>query len=103
VERVSRKAARTGSGRVELGWQRPPAQMSGRTGGDLITVFPLPEGRRPQDLVGRIVSVKVTGSGPLILYGRLEHGLETRSVSEHARDRRRRQNRSTIVELSQGR
>jgi tRNA-2-methylthio-N6-dimethylallyladenosine synthase len=103
VEGVSRKAARTGSGRVELGWQRPPAQMSGRTGGDLITVFPLPESRRPQDLVGRIVSVKVTGSGPLILYGRLEHGLETRSVSEHARDRRRRQDRSTIVELSQGR
>ncbi|MHC4208377.1 MAG: MiaB/RimO family radical SAM methylthiotransferase [Planctomycetota bacterium] len=87
VEGVSRKDARAGSGRVELRWQRPSVQMSGRTGGDLITVFALPAGCRPQDLVGRIVPVEVTGSGPLILCGRLENDLEARSAPERARDR----------------
>jgi tRNA-2-methylthio-N6-dimethylallyladenosine synthase len=83
VEGVSRKSARVDNGRVEVRWQDPSVQMSGRTAGDLITVFPLPGGRRPQDLVGRIVPVQVTGSGPLILYGRLERDDETRSVPEH--------------------
>ncbi len=58
-------------GRVELGWVRqgPRVQLSGRTGGDLITVFDLPPGRRPEDFLGRIVGVRIVGSGPLLLLG----------------------------------
>ena len=83
VEGVSRKSARVDNGRVEVRWQEPSVQMSGRTAGDLITVFTLPAGHSPQDFVGRIVPVVVTGSGPLILHGRLESDVETRSVPEH--------------------
>jgi tRNA-2-methylthio-N6-dimethylallyladenosine synthase len=83
VEGVSRKSARLDNGRVEVRWQEPSVQMSGRTAGDLITVFALPAGRRPQDLVGRIVPVTVTASGPLLLFGRLDPDSETRSVPEH--------------------
>ncbi|MHC4767222.1 MAG: MiaB/RimO family radical SAM methylthiotransferase [Planctomycetota bacterium] len=83
VEGVSCKSARIDNGRVEVRWQEPSVQMSGRTAGDLITVFTLPAGLRPQDLVGRIVPVEVTGSGPLILRGRLDRGVESRSVPEH--------------------
>ncbi|MHC4219281.1 MAG: MiaB/RimO family radical SAM methylthiotransferase [Planctomycetota bacterium] len=71
VEGVSRKSAPAGNGRVEVRWQKAAIQMSGRTEGDLIAVFELPEGRRPEELVGRIVPVRVTGSGPLILFGRV--------------------------------
>ncbi len=71
-------AARRSRGpRVELGWQKPESaldasglQMSGRTSGDLITMFDLPPGADPRSLAGRIVPVLVTGSGPLVLYGR---------------------------------
>jgi len=61
-------------GRVELGWERPRGglQMSGRTAGDLITVFDLPDGDAPERLRGRIVPVRVTGAGPLLLFGRPE-------------------------------
>jgi tRNA-2-methylthio-N6-dimethylallyladenosine synthase len=79
VGQVSEKAARRGGG-VELGWETPAGpgvQMSGRTGGDLITVFDLPDGRRPEDLIGRIVPVRVTGAGPLLLRGELERAPAT--------------------------
>ena len=68
VEQVSGKAPKR-SGNVELGWERPSMQMSGRTGGDLITVFNLPDGVEPHELIGRIVPVQVTGAGPLLLQG----------------------------------
>ena len=68
VEGVSERPPST---RVVLGWQRRRVQVSGRTAGDLITVFEPPEGVEPDELVGRIVPVRVTGSGPLILFGRL--------------------------------
>ena len=74
VQGVSPKENRpTGQpGRVELGWDRPRGglQMSGRTAGDLITVFDLPAGSSPELLRGRIVPVRVTGAGPLVLFGR---------------------------------
>ena len=44
-------------------------QLSGRTGGDLITVFDVPDGLTPGDLIGTIVTVRVTEAGPLILKG----------------------------------
>jgi tRNA-2-methylthio-N6-dimethylallyladenosine synthase len=70
--------------RVELGWERrelPPrgaglgagarVQLSGRTEGDLIVVFDVSDEAEARSLVGRIVSVLVIGSGPLLLRGAL--------------------------------
>jgi tRNA-2-methylthio-N6-dimethylallyladenosine synthase len=86
VEQVSRKSpARQGN--VELGWERPRVQMSGRTGGDLITVFDLPAGTDPSSLIGEIVRVRVTGSGPLLLRG---------SVVEGSAEWDRRKSRQTL-------
>lgn len=59
------------NGRVELGWVPKRVQMSGRTAGDLITVFDLPPEQTPEDVLGRLVRVKVTGSRPLLLRGEL--------------------------------
>ncbi len=42
-------------------------QLSARTDGDLIVFFDCPRGVAPDDLVGRIVPVRVTGSRPLAL------------------------------------
>lgn len=70
VEKVSgRSAAR--SGNVELRWAGERIQMSGRTGGDLITVFDLPAGRSPDAFIGTIVPVRIVDSGPLLLRGEL--------------------------------
>ena len=54
---------------VHLGWERPRVQVSGRTQGDLITVFDVPEQMQAEDLIGRIIPVRITRSGPLILEG----------------------------------
>jgi tRNA-2-methylthio-N6-dimethylallyladenosine synthase len=77
VEGASVHASRgRGGARVELGWAAaapaPALQMSGRTAGDLITMFDLPAGADPRSFAGTIVPVRVTGSGPLVLLGRLE-------------------------------
>jgi tRNA-2-methylthio-N6-dimethylallyladenosine synthase len=106
VERVSRQARapghvaglgteRVNSFAVEVRWDiasshrdaranawRASPQLSGRTPGDLIAVFDAPPGESAQSLVGRIVRVRVTGSGPLILHtaliaGRASSGLST--------------------------
>ena len=72
VQKVSEKTTGRlgpGGGRVQLGWETPPIQMSGRTGGDLITVFDVPASHSCDDLIGRIIPVRITGSGPLILKG----------------------------------
>jgi tRNA-2-methylthio-N6-dimethylallyladenosine synthase len=68
VEQVSPGSRKRG-GSIELGWERPREQLSGRTGGDLIVVFDAPPGMTGADLIGRILSVKVENSGPLILHG----------------------------------
>ena len=70
VEKISGRAAAR-SGNVELRWAGERVQMSGRTGGDLITVFDLPPGRRPEEFIGTIVPVRVTDSGPLLLRGEI--------------------------------
>ena len=46
-------------------------QLSARTDGDLIVFFDCPRGVAPDDLVGRIVPVEITGSRPLALDARL--------------------------------
>ncbi len=56
-----------GAGRPANG----PVQISARTDGDLIVFFDCPQGTAPDDLVGRIVSVEITGSRPLALDARV--------------------------------
>ncbi|MDE0888021.1 MAG: MiaB/RimO family radical SAM methylthiotransferase [Phycisphaerales bacterium] len=46
-------------------------QISGRTPGDLITVLNVPTRDRAEQLLGTIVRVRIEGSGPLILHGRM--------------------------------
>jgi hypothetical protein len=45
--------------------------MSGRTMGDLITVFDAPEGHDPEQYLGRILPVQIEGSAPRLLRGDL--------------------------------
>jgi len=82
VEGVSRKGVPTAPGGVELAWERPRGriQMSGRTAGDLITVFTLPQGRTPESLEGQIVPVRVIEAASLVLFGCLE--ASTRPLAE---------------------
>jgi tRNA-2-methylthio-N6-dimethylallyladenosine synthase len=46
-------------------------QMCGRTDGDLIVIFDAPQGRSPDDLIGRIMPVRIESAGALSLFGRL--------------------------------
>lgn len=89
VEQISQRSARStatafgttggGNGRVELRWERrnetpaptPTVQLSGRTDGDLITVFEISGQEKPENLIGQIVDVEIIGSAPLLLKGRL--------------------------------
>jgi tRNA-2-methylthio-N6-dimethylallyladenosine synthase len=70
VESVSPAEKRQG-GNVELRWEGGAStiRMIGRTAGDLITAFEIPKGRSPDDLLGTIQPVVITGAGPLILFG----------------------------------
>ena len=70
VERVS-PLERKRHGQVELGWEQPGVQLSGRTSGDLITVFDVGAQAEADALVGTIVPVEITGSGPRLLSGQL--------------------------------
>ncbi|MEE9297108.1 MAG: hypothetical protein V3W34_19375, partial [Phycisphaerae bacterium] len=72
VEKIGQRRTRRSGGfaqPVRLGWERPRVQVSGRTTGDLITVFDVPENLEAEVLIGRIIPVRITGSGPLILQG----------------------------------
>ncbi len=78
VEKISPRATKRSGGygqRVDLGWEGPGIQVAGRTMGDLITVLDVPEQLQAEDLIGRIISVEITGSGPLILQGRMNQQL----------------------------
>ena len=72
VEKEGQESAKgTGGGKIQLGWEKPTIQLSGRTQGDLITVFPMPADREFSDLIGSIVPVKVISAGPRLLRGEL--------------------------------
>ncbi|MCH2136672.1 MAG: MiaB/RimO family radical SAM methylthiotransferase [Phycisphaerales bacterium] len=65
-----------GGGGVILGWEQNQAakgavQCSGRTPGDLITVFDAPSQASGEALVGKIISVFVESSAPRLLRGRM--------------------------------
>ena len=46
-----------------------PVQLSGRTDGDLIVVFDCPEGRAPDDMIGRLVPVRIERASTLTMFG----------------------------------
>lgn len=88
VERVSRTSTAKPNARapgVELRWEKrgeeassadQVTQMSGRTGGDLIAVFDLSQQMKPENVIGRIVRVRVIESGPLILQTKVIHNVQ---------------------------
>lgn len=75
VEKISPHELKQTNGidpQVQLGWESSRIQLSGRTDGDLITVFDAKNEKAANAIIGRIVRVKVTASGPLILHGSLQ-------------------------------
>ncbi|MFN0133545.1 MAG: MiaB/RimO family radical SAM methylthiotransferase [Phycisphaerales bacterium] len=48
-----------------------PVQLTARTDGDLIVLFDAPPGRAPDDLIGRIVTVRITSADRLSLHATL--------------------------------
>jgi len=73
VERISPKSSRQQG--VELRWQNPSVQLSGRTAGDLICVFDVDSHEIANELIGTIVQVQITGSAALLLHGVFEEAL----------------------------
>ena len=70
VEKISRETPRR-DGQVEVRMVPATVQVSGRTGGDLITVFDVPQGTTPTSLIGNVVPVVVTSAAARLLRGRL--------------------------------
>ena len=48
-----------------------PVQLAGRTDGDLIVLFDAPMGRAPDDLIGRILPVRIERANTITLFGAL--------------------------------
>jgi len=71
VERLSPKTTKRKG--VELKWEKPIVQLSGRTGGDLICVFDAESQEHADNLIGTIVQVEITASASLLLEGTLQH------------------------------
>ena len=66
-----------GGGQVHLGWVQEPSpmiQMSGRTPGDLITVFDVPATGSPEALIGQIVAVQIESAAPAIAAWKAANG-----------------------------
>ncbi len=79
VEQEGRRPAAPAR-QIELRWEgadaatdrgQGPIQMTGRTSGDLIVAFELPSGEMPTKWLGRLVRVRITGAGALLLQGTL--------------------------------
>jgi len=69
VEKLGQSRS-SGAGPVHLGWEQPQVQVSGRTPGDLITVFEVPgEAASAERLIGTIVPVRVVSGAPRLLRG----------------------------------
>ena len=70
VERLSPKTSQQKG--VELKWEQPSIQLSGRTGGDLICVFDVESHDKATSLLGTLVQVNITSSAALLLQGVLQ-------------------------------
>jgi len=66
--------------KVHLGWQKPQLQLSGRTPGDLITVFEVPQEPAYEGLIGEIIPVFIESAAPRLLRGRMVEGPNRDSV-----------------------
>ncbi len=66
VSRKGEKAANAADKNVVLGWAKPEVeiQLTGRTGGDIIVLFP-----GDPALVGQIVKVKIESAAPIAVFG----------------------------------
>ncbi len=73
VEKLGQESAQ--HGQVQLGWSQPAVQVSGRTPGDLITVFSVERTVAEVGIIGQIVPVQIESAAPRLLRGR--------RVSEH--------------------
>ena len=71
VEKIGTGGGGGGGGKVQLGWEKPQVQLSGRTPGDLITVFEVPDEAQAKGLIGEIVPVFVESAAPRLLRGRM--------------------------------
>ena len=67
--------SRSQSGPVQLGWEKPTVQLSGRTSGDMITVFDVVDSASAAALIGHIVPVKIDSAAPRLLMGSLEDAI----------------------------
>lgn len=74
IEKEGRGSTRS-QGNIELAWERAAVQLSGRTPGDLITVFDLPKGVQATGYLGQILPVRVESAGPRLLRGKLVEGV----------------------------
>ena len=72
VEKRGQELAQQGN--VQVGWEEAAVQLSGRTPGDLITVFPVENGAAADAIIGQIVPVRVDSAAPRLLRGRLMAG-----------------------------
>jgi tRNA-2-methylthio-N6-dimethylallyladenosine synthase len=63
--------SRPQSGPVQLGWEKSTVQLSGRTSGDMITVFDVVDSASAAAFIGHIVPVKVDSAAPRLLMGSL--------------------------------
>ncbi len=68
VEQISQRSAAR-QGKIELAWQRERIQMSGRTDGDLIAVFDLPDDVLPDSILGTCVKLRISQAQALLLRG----------------------------------
>jgi tRNA-2-methylthio-N6-dimethylallyladenosine synthase len=71
VEKMGSGKAASGGGQVDLGWEKPRVQLSGRTPGDLITVFDVSAEDDPEASIGTIIPVFVESAAPRLLRGRI--------------------------------
>ena len=70
VEKIS-KSKSQGAGKVELGWAEDAVQLSGRTPGDLITVFDVSGAAVADSMVGTIVDIDIIRAAPRLLWGKV--------------------------------
>jgi tRNA-2-methylthio-N6-dimethylallyladenosine synthase len=72
---------------VDAASRRPDAEVSGRTAGNTVVSFPVPEqGSDPARWVGRTVPVVVRRAGPHSLWGEALRGLQAGSIVRSERD-----------------
>ncbi len=81
VQRVSPQSSKMVDGGIDLLRHSRGVQVSGRTEGDLICVFDVPQDIAAEQVIGSIVEVEIMDTGPLLLRGVLR-SWQSRQESE---------------------